>query len=101
MEAAGGAGQLLTVEIPAAPEPWLAWSIQAAGEKGGEGLHPPGGMGEIKWALVQQAVRFALAHGWSPDAPRRGAVTFTYRDYRFRAKAAPPGRQKERSRRRR
>jgi len=86
VEAVDGGGQLLTVEIPAAPDPWLVFSIQSAGVKGGEGLQPPGGIGEIKWALVQQAVRFALGRGWDPDAARRGSATFTYRNYRFRPK---------------
>jgi hypothetical protein len=87
VDAVDGTGQLLTIEIPAAADPWLDFSIQSGGVKGGKGLHPPGGMGEIKWALVQQAVRFALDHGWDPDAARRGSATFIYRNHRFRPKA--------------
>lgn len=62
-------------------------------------------MGEIKWALAQQAVRFALARGWDPDAVKRGSLTLAYRNYRFRPKedvaaaaSKEPSRRKRRTR---
>ena len=45
-------------------------------------------MGEIKPALVTQAIQFGLAQGWNPQGARRSPFVITYKSHRFQAGSA-------------